>query len=208
MLRIDHVVYGVRDLDAAAARLWRDHGLGSAAGGRHPGQGTANRIVPLGDSYIELMAVVEPAETLESTFGRWVEVAVAGGDQLIGWGMATDDLDGVASRLDLTVASGSRDRPDGAVLTWRMAGIEKTMADPSLPFFITWDVPPELHPGRMEVEHRVRAQGISWVDVCAPRVKLDDWLGGEEVPVRIEDHGTPALRSVGIGTDEGEIILR
>jgi len=208
MLRIDHVVCGVRDLDAAAERLWRDHGLGSAAGGRHPGQGTANRIVPLGDSYVELMAVVEPAETLESVFGRWVEVAVAGGDRLIAWVLSTDDLDGVASRLDLPVTVGSRARPDGVTLSWEMAGIEKTMADPSLPYFIAWDAPPELHPGRMEVQHRVRPQGISWVEVSAPRVKLDDWLGGEELPVRVEEHGTPALRSVGIATEEGEIVLR
>jgi hypothetical protein len=37
MLRIDHVVYAVRDLDDAAERFRRDHGLDSTPGGRHPG---------------------------------------------------------------------------------------------------------------------------------------------------------------------------
>ena len=208
MLRIDHVIYGVRDLDAAAERLWRDHALGSVAGGRHAGQGTANRVVPLGDGYVELMAVVEPAEAAESTFGRWLEVAVAGGDRLVGWVLATDDLDGVASRLELPVATGSRTRPDGVSVAWRMAGVEKTMADPSLPFFIQWEVPPDLHPGRMEVDHGVRPSGISWIEVCAPKVKLSEWLAGEPLPVRVDEHGTPSLRAIGIATAKGEIVLR
>ena len=43
------------------------------AGGRHPGHGTANRIVPLGSSYIELMAVVDRVEADSSPLGSWVE---------------------------------------------------------------------------------------------------------------------------------------
>src|SRR5512142_3281084 len=58
---LDHVVLAVDDLDRAAARLEREHGLASYAGGRHARGGTANRIVPLGSQYLELMAVVDPA---------------------------------------------------------------------------------------------------------------------------------------------------
>src|SRR3990170_2594576 len=43
---IDHVIYGVVDVDATAERLRREHGLGSLPGGRHLG-GTTNRLVPL-----------------------------------------------------------------------------------------------------------------------------------------------------------------
>src|SRR5437764_15398189 len=61
-LRIDHVVWGVEDLDRAAAGVRERHGLASVPGGRHPGWGTANRIIPLGPSYLELLAVADAAE--------------------------------------------------------------------------------------------------------------------------------------------------
>jgi hypothetical protein len=38
----------------------------------------------------------------------------------------------------LTIADGSRARPDGTVLRWRMAGLERSAEEPSLPFFIEW----------------------------------------------------------------------
>jgi len=40
----------VADLRAAAQELEARHGLVAVEGGRHPGWGTANRIVPLGES--------------------------------------------------------------------------------------------------------------------------------------------------------------
>jgi hypothetical protein len=64
VIQIDHVVYAVRDLDAAAERFRRAYGLGSVAGGRHAGWGTGNRIVPLGDQYVELISVVDPEEVV------------------------------------------------------------------------------------------------------------------------------------------------
>jgi hypothetical protein len=51
VLRIDHVVYAVPDLDEAAVRLREAFGLDSV-GGRHERWGTANRIVPMGDQYL------------------------------------------------------------------------------------------------------------------------------------------------------------
>jgi Glyoxalase-like domain len=53
-LHIDHIVWGVDDLDRAAAQVQERYGLASVPGGRHPGWGTANRIIPLGPSYLEL----------------------------------------------------------------------------------------------------------------------------------------------------------
>src|SRR5262245_6695165 len=72
VLALDHVIVVVADLDSAAGRLYREHGLASVAGGRHAGHGTGNRIVPLGSTYIELMAVVDPDEAASSPVGSWV----------------------------------------------------------------------------------------------------------------------------------------
>ena len=53
-MRIDHAIIGARDIDAVADRLWEQHGLASLPGGRHPGWGTHNRIVPLAGSSQEM----------------------------------------------------------------------------------------------------------------------------------------------------------
>src|SRR5437016_2736312 len=79
------------------------YGLGSVPGGRHPGWGTANRIVPLGPDYLELMAVVDPGEASRDAVGRALSRLLAGGDGLLMWCLATDDLDSTASRLGLAI---------------------------------------------------------------------------------------------------------
>ena len=76
-VELDHVLFAVPDLDEAAAQLKRRYGLGSVEGGRHPGWGTANRIVPLARTYIELIAVVDDAEAAEAPFGHWITAAPA-----------------------------------------------------------------------------------------------------------------------------------
>ena len=41
-LHVDHIIYAVRDLDAAASRFEHEFGFGSVEGGRHLGWGTAH----------------------------------------------------------------------------------------------------------------------------------------------------------------------
>jgi hypothetical protein len=208
MLRIDHVIYGVHDLDAAGRRLFERFGLASAPGGKHEGWGTANAIVPLGDTYVELVAVIDPEKASRSVFGRWLEVGVMERDRLMGWSLATDNLDREASRLELTISRGSRKRPDGSVVSWRTAGLEESFADQSLPFFIEWDGPASAHPGRTQVEHRVAPTGIAWIDVVAPSARLREWTDGAKLPLRVQEHEAPRLRAVGISTEEGDVVLR
>jgi Glyoxalase-like domain len=63
-LELDHVLIATPDLEAAAAELDDRYGLTNVPGGRHPRWSTANRIVPLGDTYLELVAVVhEPCRS-------------------------------------------------------------------------------------------------------------------------------------------------
>jgi glyoxalase-like protein len=206
-MQIDHVVYGVQELEAAAARMKRDFGLGSVPGGRHPGWGTGNRIVPLGASYVELLAAVDPVEAGRSDLGQALLEAVAEGDRFLGWCVATEDVEGVAARLGLPVSAGSRERPDGSVLRWRSAGLERALAEPSLPFFITWDVPDELHPGRDGADHVARPQGIAWLEIGGDAIRLNEWLDGSRLPVRVVG-GPPGVLAVGIAAEPDEIVLR
>jgi hypothetical protein len=73
-VELDHVLLAVTDLAAAGRELQARYGLASVEGGRHPDWGTANRIVPLGDSYLELIAVVDQAATADCLAGRCVPV--------------------------------------------------------------------------------------------------------------------------------------
>ena len=206
MLRLDHVVYAVPDLDEAAVRFRERFGLDSTEGGRHERWGTANRIVPLGDQYLELVAAVDVPAAAETGFGRGVlERAAAGG----GWftiAAVADDLEAVASRLGIEVDSGSRTRPDGESIRWRMAGLDDPRREPWMPFFLTWDVTNELYPGRARAGHGVRANGISWIEVGGDAERLHAWLGGDELPIRVGD-GEPGIHRVAISIADGELVI-
>ena len=206
MLRIDHVVFAVSDLDAAADRFRRVHGLDSAPGGRHPGWGTANRIVPLGHDYIELIAVEDEAVAAGTRFGRAVlERAQSGG----GWlaiSVSTDDLDAVAGRLGLDVTAGARERPDGTDVRWRSAGLEDPRREPFLPFFIAWEEAAESHPGRLRAGHGVQATGIERIDVEGDDRSLRSWLGGHDVPIRVMDAGARVI-SVALATHDAQLVI-
>ena len=166
------------------------YGLVSVEGGRHADWGTANRIVPLGDSYLELIAVVDPAEASQSAFGRWVANARTG--RPLGWAVRTDDLGAVAGRLGLNVGSGSRLTATGDLLRWRIAGIERAMAEPWLPFFIEWAAGSQL-PGRLDVEHPAAATGIKRLIVAGEPKRLSSWLDGRRLPVTLADGGSGVI---------------
>src|SRR3954453_2260656 len=149
VIELDHVLIAVTDLAAAGREFQSRYGLVSITGGRHPGWGTANRIVPLGDTYLELIAVADEAAAAASPFGRWVARAAAAEPRPLGWAVRTDDLDAVAARLALEVVPGQRLRPDGEPVRWRLAGVEhaaaehaaaeRAAAEAPLPFFIEWE---------------------------------------------------------------------
>jgi len=197
----------VSDLAEAAEELEARHGLASLGGGRHPGFGTANRIVPLGDAYLELVAVVDEAEAAQSPFGRLVAAAERGLDHPLGWAVRTDRLDDVAARLGLTVASGARTTPDGRVLRWRMAGLEQAAAEPSLPFLLRWEpgTGTEL-PGHAPVTHRSGAVRIGRLDLEGDPDRLAAWLGSQRLPVTIRV-GVPAVVQVVLAGIAEEIAL-
>jgi hypothetical protein len=208
VLRIDHAVYAVPDLEEAAARLREDHGLDSVAGGIHPRWGTGNRIVPLGTDYVELMAVLDREVAAATDLGRKVLEITDAGSGWFALCVADDDLDATAARLGLSVEAGSRTRPDGEVVYWRGAGIEDARRTPDLPFFIAWDGPPALHPGATRIDHASGASGISRVEVVGDADRFGLWTDHAELPVQLRTGEPRGLRAVALRTPLGELILR
>jgi hypothetical protein len=204
-VELDHVLIAVPDLDEGARTFEHRYGLASVDGGQHPGWGTANRIVPLGTSFLELVAVVDLSAAADSVFGRWVAEATTDTARPFGWAVRTDDLDPIASRLGLQINSGSRVRPTGEVLSWRYAGIDEAMADSSLPFFIEWGSGVRL-PGTADIAHPAAPTGIKELRLVGDPRRVAEWLGDPALPTRVR-RGPPAVPAVVLSTETGEITI-
>jgi hypothetical protein len=201
-VELDHVVVAVSDLDAAALALESRHGLASVVGGRHPAWGTANRIVPLGATYLELVAVVDAGAAAASVFGRWVAGAV---DGPLGWVVRVPSLDPVAGRLGLAVGAGSRALPSGGVLRWRVAGIEEAAAEPCLPFVLEWaaDAP---FPGATPIDHPAGVTRIARLELEGDPERIAGRLGDAALPVSVSP-GAPRVARVVLEAARGEVVL-
>jgi hypothetical protein len=190
-MRIDHVIYAARDLDAAAARLEAEHGLEAVGGGRHDGMGTHNTIVPLGNGFLELLAVIDPEEASTSPLGRAITQRIASqGEGLMGWAAAVDSVEEVARRLGTQISTIGRQG-----MTARLTGVAEAMAEPCLPFFIERDQGVADPAG-------AGGEGIAWLEVAGEPERLGAWLGGlGGLPLRISP-GLPAVLAIGIGDRE------
>jgi len=186
-MRIDHAIWATADLDAAAARFERDHGLVATGGGRHDGMGTHNRIVPLGGGYLELLAVADPDEAASSSLGSRVAAAAEG---WMGWALAVDDVDAVAERLGTELIELSREG-----FSARLTGVAEALAEPTLPFFL------QRGEGTPDPGEGADAGGLTWIEVAGDAVRLREWLAGVGLPVRVQP-GDPALLAVGVGERE------
>jgi hypothetical protein len=201
-MELDHVLIAVENLDAAGQELEERCGLSSLVGGRHPSWGTGNRIVPLGDAYLEIVAVLDSAEAAHAPFGRWVGSMVGSTPTPFAWCVRTAALDDVAARLELEPVAGSRETPDGSVLRWRIAGLGQAAATPCLPFFIEW-VEGTPFPGRAAVDHPAGAPELARLELSGDPERVDEWLDGAPLPVSVAP-GEPAITGVVIrvGADE------
>ena len=188
-MRLDHVIYGTADLDAAQRRIEAELGLEVLPGGRHVGQGSHNRIVPLGDGYLELMAIHDPEEAATNPFGE-VLLEVLPVERLVGWAVLVEDIDAVAQRLGTPLLTVRRDTLGASV-----TGVQEALREPTLPFFIGANAR-GARPGELR-----DAGGLTWIEVAGDAARLRDWLGGAELDVRVVA-GEPAVRAIGIGDRE------
>jgi glyoxalase-like protein len=176
-MRVDHVIYGTSELDAASARF-EAAGLRVEPGGAHEGVGTHNRIVPLGADYVELLAILDPEMAGASPLGRLIAGRIARGDGWMGWGVGVEDAAAAADRTGASVVEVTRQG------TGRLAGLTEALTEGYLPFFI---------------QHTARAGpgGIDRIEVSGDVRRLEAWLGGAHLPVDAAD-GPPGVRAVTI----------
>jgi len=142
LLGIDHIVIACGDPDVAAELLRDEVGLEAGGGGRHERNGTFNRLVWFGDSYLELMGIFDAALAGTRAIGAaTLALLEAGHEGFASFAVATDDIrDDVAalralgSRIEPPTA-GERVRLDGQVVRWQTAVPARVGLD-GLPFLI------------------------------------------------------------------------
>lgn len=160
MLRIDHLAVSATALEDGVAAVEAALGLPLAAGGKHPHMATHNRLLGLGDLYLEVIAADPDAPA--PGWPRWFDLDhFTGPPRLTNWVCACDDLD---RALEASPA-GTGDPVDlqRGDFRWRMAvpGDGKLPFGGAFPALIQWQGP---HPAprlpdqgarlhRLEVAH-------------------------------------------------------
>jgi Glyoxalase-like domain len=198
-VQLDHVLFAVAPSDIE--RLRAQYGLEPYRGGRHPGWGTANWIVPLGDSYVELVTIVDERESRASAFGRWVGEAAEAGGGPVGWAVRPEDLDATAGRLGLVISDGARTTSAGNRIEWRSAGIEEAASRPWLPFFIDWR-DRTAFPGATATPEATLAR----VELEGDADQLADWLGEHSLPLEVKP-GSGGVTAVVLEDASGVVTL-
>jgi hypothetical protein len=205
VLDIDHVLIAVGDLEKAAGDLEARFSVASIPGGHHTGWGTANRIISLGETYLELVAVIDKHEASQSAFGSWVARPHPHPNHPLGWAVRVNNLGPVAERLSLVMRAGSRLRADGVTLRWRTGGIERAASEPSLPFFIEWGQETPF-PGGVVTSHAAGRVELRRLLLDGDAARLEEWLGPNQLPITMRA-GVPSVTEIVLSRAAGEIVL-
>jgi hypothetical protein len=141
-MRLDHLVYGVPNLNQGIQVVEARTGVRARLGGQHPGRGTHNALLSLGgQQYLEIIAI-DP-EQADAAGLLFPELRTIAQPRLIAWAVAVDNLTEVATRAAAAEIEavgpleGSRVQADGRLLAWRTLRLISPSL-PGLPFFIEW----------------------------------------------------------------------
>lgn len=127
MMRLDHLAISAATLAAGVDFAENVLGVTFSAGGEHPAMGTHNRLLGLGDLYLEVIAVNPAAPPPPQP--RWFDLdQFSGAPRLTNWIVACDDLD--AALVAAPPGAGHPMALSRGDLHWRMA----VPADGRLPF--------------------------------------------------------------------------
>ena len=139
---LDHILLGCPNLDQGIVYVASHLGVRAAFGGVHPGRGTQNALLSLGDRhYLEIIAP-DPAQQVSSS-GLLAKIQALHEPRLVGWAAHPGDLTAYAQRLRSAGIAfegptpGSRKRPEGRLLQWSTLNL-KDDDHGLLPFFIEW----------------------------------------------------------------------
>lgn len=139
---LDHILLGCNNLDSGIAFVEAHTGVRATPGGAHPGAGTHNALLSLGERrYLEIIAP-DPAQP-DSRDPLPLILTKLTGPRLVAWAAHPANISALAEKLQKAgvpfqgPAAGSRERLDGHILHWQVLHLEDDDTG-LLPFFIEW----------------------------------------------------------------------
>lgn len=205
--QIDHLVYATDDLEIGIESIEKALGVWPALGGKHVGLGTHNALIAIGQGvYVEIIAPdpEQPKPDQPLPFG----LESVRSPRLAAIAVRTTDIDAlVAAARDRgydpgEIVSMSRQRPDGATLSWRIALRRDRPGDGLIPFVLDWGETP--HPAAD------MPSGGSLVGLRAEHPEPDSLKAALEAldfDLRVSQSDTPAIIAT-IETKRGRVELR
>jgi glyoxalase-like protein len=203
---LDHILLGCNDLDRGIEFFERHTGIRAMIGGVHPGRGTRNALLSLGElQYLEIISI-DPAQDKVADFSLPLvhKLKSLKTPTLVGWAAHPGNLDEFAKALKASniafdgPRNGSRARPDGKFLKWKTVNLADDH-NGVLPFFIEWDAS-SAHPSQ-DAPAGCRLESFSIADPDPARMTKTCKLLALNVPIV---HGTKnELRARIVGTKGG-----
>lgn len=204
---VDHLVYGAPTLQGGVEQVERRLGVRPAAAGRHPQYGTRNALLALGpETYLEVMAPDPGLATPEG--GTLFGLEELDEPRLVTWALRREDIGEAAYRargrgVDLgPVQAGSRERPNGTALSWRLTDPRATPVGGLVPFLIAWGETPHPADGAPE--------GGELLGLRAEHPEPEaarDALAALGVEMEVVEGIQPRLTAV-IGVNDGTVEIR
>jgi hypothetical protein len=139
---LDHILLGSPDLQGGIDFVEKHTGVRASFGGVHPGRGTQNALLSLGERrYLEIIAPDPAQPGVKNPIASILQSLTE--PRLIGWAAHPGRVSAFAEKLRAAgikcegPTPGSRKRPDGQLLKWQIVSLADT-ASGILPFFIEW----------------------------------------------------------------------
>jgi hypothetical protein len=192
---LDHILLGSNDLQQGIDFVEKHTAVRAQFGGVHPGRGTQNALLSLGERrYLEIIAPDPAQPDANNPLARELRSLIE--PRLVGWAAHPGTVAAFAEKLRAAGVAfhgptpGSRKRPDGRLLQWQTLELADD-ANGLLPFFIEW-APDSPHPSS-DAPKGCTLLGFA-AEVLEP-AKLTARLGllGLQLPVHKGDHS--ALRA-------------
>jgi hypothetical protein len=201
---LDHLLLGIADLDQGIEWVQEKTGVRAIPGGNHPGAGTRNALLSLGNHrYLEIIAL-DPKQNPTGRMATLLHDLAA--PRLITWAAATSNIDSI--RLSAQAAGyrlegpsdGARQKTDGHMLRWKT--IRLSDFDDAIPFFIEW-APGIVHPS----EDSPSGCLLEEFEICHPEARrireIFDKLG---IEAAVNEGDLPQLGAI-LSTPKGQIAL-
>jgi hypothetical protein len=172
MLALDHIAISAETLETGAEWVEMALGVPLVGGGKHPHMGTHNRLLSLGDLYLEVIAI-DPAAP-NPGYPRWFDLDhFRGPPRLTNWICRTGNLD--AALADAPRGTGTATDLARGDYRWRFA-IPATGTlpfDDCFPALIQWQG--DLHPAKSLRDHGIRLSRleITHPDATALRAAIE-----------------------------------